>query len=224
MSAYRDDVEALAARHASLTSEVAAKSRELEDARRLLHEAKARVNLPVLDNIQVASPCSASWAAMTGDERVRSCGACQKQVFNLSAMTRDEAQALIVEKAGTLCVRYFRRADGTIMLADCKVGKQHARAPWYFAAGGAAALILGGAVTTFEDQERTRMVTQEAVMGVIGPEEHVMGELDVGADADRMRAMEESTRTGVVQPDDGVRDVGGVRGRGEPAPRPDPLR
>ena len=66
MSAYRDDVEALAARHASLTSEVAAKSRELEDARRLLHEAKARVNLPVLDNIQVASPCSAGCAMSAG--------------------------------------------------------------------------------------------------------------------------------------------------------------
>jgi len=27
-------------------------------------------------------------------------------------MTRDEAQALIIEKEGKLCVRYFQRTDG----------------------------------------------------------------------------------------------------------------
>ena len=37
---------------------------------------------------------------MVGDERVRACGSCDKHVYNLSAMTRDEAQALIIERNG----------------------------------------------------------------------------------------------------------------------------
>jgi hypothetical protein len=65
-----------------------------------------RCRLPVLDNIRIASPCAADWNAMTGDERVRHCGACKKDVFNLSALTRDEAELLIREKHGDLCGRY----------------------------------------------------------------------------------------------------------------------
>jgi hypothetical protein len=119
---YRDDLAALAARQVSLTQEVADKSRELAQTTQLLHEARTRARLPVLDNIRVASPCKMEWNAMTGDERVRHCGSCNKDVFNLSGMTRDEAEALIVEKHGKLCVRYFQRKDGTILTKDCSVG------------------------------------------------------------------------------------------------------
>lgn len=38
MAAYRDDVEALDARHSSLAHELAAKTRELADAARLLDD------------------------------------------------------------------------------------------------------------------------------------------------------------------------------------------
>lgn len=146
MAAYRDDVEALSARHAALSTEVAAKSRELADASRLLDDARARARLPVLDNIRVASPCSADWAKMTGDERVRACGDCNKDVYNLSGMTRDEAQALIVAKQGRLCVRYFQRSDGTILLADCTVGVARKRRRRLVAAGAVALLAGGGAI------------------------------------------------------------------------------
>ena len=111
---YRNDLDALAARHAALEREVRERQRELEDTRRLVEESQARARLPVVDNIRVAAPCSASWDAMTGDDRVRACGDCQKNVYNLSDLTRDEAEALIREKEGRLCVRYFQRADGTI--------------------------------------------------------------------------------------------------------------
>ena len=57
MAVYRDDVEALSARHSALSHEVATKTRELSDAARLLDEAKTRAKLPVLDNIRVATPC-----------------------------------------------------------------------------------------------------------------------------------------------------------------------
>ena len=51
--AYRDDLHALAARHDALAAEVAQKTRELEESRRLLEQAWERRRLPVLDQIQV---------------------------------------------------------------------------------------------------------------------------------------------------------------------------
>lgn len=142
--AYRDDLTALAARYDALTQEVDQKTRELEESRRLLEQAQARSRLPVLDNLRVASPCTADWSQMTGDERARHCGDCKKDVYNLSGMTRDEAKALLLERAGHLCVRYFQRHDGTILLADCAVGAQQRRRRRWIAAG-AAALLAGGA-------------------------------------------------------------------------------
>jgi hypothetical protein len=141
---YRDDVDALAARHAALSEEVKHKAVERDAAERLLAEARARAKLPILDNIRVATPCSQNWAEMTGDDRTRHCAACDKNVYNLSGLTRDEAQALIVEKNGQLCVRYFQRSDGTILLADCEVGKKQKRKRRVFAAAAAATLAGGG--------------------------------------------------------------------------------
>ena len=143
---YRDDLAALSARHAALESEVTQKTRELEQATRLLEDARTRARLPVLDNIRVATPCRADWAQMTGDDRVRHCDDCSRDVFNLSGMTRDEAEALILEKAGQLCVRYVQRADGTILLKDdCEVGvvrrRRNRRRAAVFA--GAAAMLAG---------------------------------------------------------------------------------
>ena len=141
---YRDNLDALAARHAALETEVAQKTRELDQAARLLDEAKAKSKLPVLDNIRIAAPCSAEWAAMTGDERVRHCGDCKKNVYNISELTRDEAEALIVAKEGKLCVRYYQRTDGTILLKDCSIGVSRRRRRRIVAAG-AAAMLAGGA-------------------------------------------------------------------------------
>lgn len=149
---YRDDLQALASRHDALAAEVATKTRELDAARQLLDDAKQRARLPVLPNIRVATPCRADWNAMTGDDRVRACGACNKNVYNLSDMTRDEAEALILEKEGRLCVRYFQRKDGTILLKDCAVGIAQKRKRRLFAAGAAALLAGGG----FAAYERTR--------------------------------------------------------------------
>lgn len=81
-----------------------------------------RDRLPSLDELRVAAPCPADWAAMSGDARVRHCGACKRNVYDLSELTRAEAEALILEKEGRLCVRFYRRADGTILFGNCAVG------------------------------------------------------------------------------------------------------
>jgi hypothetical protein len=167
---YRSDLDALSARHDALAGEVAAKTRELDATRRLLDEAKRRARLPVLPNIRVASPCAADWNQMIGDERVRHCGACDKNVYNLSAMTRDEAEALIVAREGRLCVRYFQRKDGTILLKDCTVGTRQRRKRRLIAAG-AAALLAGGGALGYEVTRPAAdsLADYEAIAGGMAP-------------------------------------------------------
>jgi hypothetical protein len=95
-----------------------------------------------LENIHIASPCRADWNEMTGDDRVRTCAACAKQVFNLSEMTRAEAEAVLAERGSNLCGRYYQRRDGTILLADCTIGGSGARTRSFVLA---AALAAGAA-------------------------------------------------------------------------------
>ena len=75
-----------------------------------------------LNNIRIASPCQADWNEMYGDNRKRFCGDCKLNVYNLSGMARDEAETLIMNAEGRLCVRFYRRADGTVITKDCPVG------------------------------------------------------------------------------------------------------
>lgn len=94
------------------------------------------------ESIKIASPCKANWNEMTGDERARFCGLCQQQVYDFSSMTGHEIAELIKEREGTkTCVRFYRRADGTMMTKDCPVGYQHRRRRTVSAL---AALAAGG--------------------------------------------------------------------------------
>src|SRR5262249_54296783 len=103
-----------------------------------------------LDQIQVASPCPASWEMMSGDDRVRFCPQCTLNVYNLSRMSRQEAEAMVQSQEGRLCVRFYRRRDGTVLTRDCPVGLQAARkrllAMLSVAAGLLLALLSLGAV------------------------------------------------------------------------------
>jgi hypothetical protein len=75
-----------------------------------------------LEHVKVAAPCPADWGKMVGDERMRYCDRCSLHVYNLSGMTRREAEALVTSAEGRLCVRFYRRADGTILTQNCPVG------------------------------------------------------------------------------------------------------
>ncbi len=72
--------------------------------------------------LRIASPCTADWDLMPGDERVRHCPECQLNVYNFSAMTKSEVDDLFRNRQGRLCARIFRRKDGTILTKDCPVG------------------------------------------------------------------------------------------------------
>ena len=75
-----------------------------------------------LSKVRVASPCPADWDSMIGDERVRFCGQCELNVYNLSAMTKAQAENLIAGTERRLCIKFYRRRDGSILTKDCPVG------------------------------------------------------------------------------------------------------
>lgn len=99
--------------------------------------------LTVLDRVEVASPCHAEWDLMVGDDRVRFCERCALNVYNLSAMPRGEAERLVQTTEGRLCVRFYRRADGTLLTENCPVGWRAARLRVKLVATGIAAAFAG---------------------------------------------------------------------------------
>ena len=98
-----------------------------------------------LDVIQVNEPCTQPWERMTGDERVRYCEGCRKHVYNLSAMSRTEAERLVCEGAGSLCVRFARGEDGRVQTLEYRAPVSKARGWrfWTVLSTCAASLVAG---------------------------------------------------------------------------------
>ena len=104
---------------------------------------------------------------MVGDDRVRFCGQCAKNVHNLSALSRGEADALLREaqaveaaRTGAMCVRLYRRTDGTVLTADCPEGvrRKRRRLAVFGAVGGG--LMAAGAVTELFGAARMGVVAR----------------------------------------------------------------
>ncbi|HVF42335.1 MAG TPA: hypothetical protein VM936_04960 [Pyrinomonadaceae bacterium] len=96
-----------------------------------------------LEGLRVAAPCPADWEKMVGDERVRFCGQCSLHVYNLSGMTKGEAESLVAGAEGRLCVRYYRRADGSVLTRNCPVGVRALRQRVSRVAGAALSAAVG---------------------------------------------------------------------------------
>lgn len=112
--------------------------------------------------VKIATPCRARWDAMAGDGRVRFCGECKKNVFNLSAMTREQAEALVADVESSPCVTFFQRADGTVLTADCEVGMAAARKRVARAVAAAGLLLAGAATLSFATPARLRSLGVKA--------------------------------------------------------------
>jgi hypothetical protein len=72
--------------------------------------------------LRIASPCSADWDRMQGDERVRYCPECKLNVYNFAAMTSAEIEKTVENREGRLCARFYARPDGTLLTQNCPVG------------------------------------------------------------------------------------------------------
>lgn len=60
-----------------------------------------------IDNVRVGSPCTEDWTKMRGNDRVRMCDHCVKEVNNLSELTRKQAKRLVRSSDGNICIRYY---------------------------------------------------------------------------------------------------------------------
>jgi hypothetical protein len=152
-----------------------------------------------LDDVRVAAPCSADWDSMFGNERVRLCEQCQLNVYNLSEMSRVEADRLINQAEGRLCVRFYRRRDGSIITRNCPVGLRAIKRRLSRVATAVASFMLSlmagvgfyrfadklvwfrphvmGAIATADGNRPLPPTVQGQVVVSPSPEEIVVGEL-----------------------------------------------
>lgn len=96
-----------------------------------------------VQSMRVASPCSVGWDEMTGDDRVRHCDSCQLNIYNTAEMTTQEIESLVQKREDRLCIRLYRRADGTVLTKDCPVGLRAVRQRAARFASASLATVLG---------------------------------------------------------------------------------
>ena len=194
---YRDDFEALKQRHQQLArdlDELRSQQRDLADTSERIDEVKDELRrvrerldqrqtkrvLPVLDDVAIASPCRERWQDMVGDDCVRFCGKCDKNVYNVVAMTRHDAERLIEEHEGRVCLRMYRRRDGTVLTSDCPVGIRRKRVTRM----AAAALALGGAGLAITAMQAESALCTSGPAPIVDPGTSTsvpeMGEVEMG--------------------------------------------
>ena len=148
----------------------------------------ATMPAPPLRHVRVARPCSADWSAMEGTDRARHCALCRLTVYNLSEMTADEARAFVEGAEGRTCVRFYRRADGTVLTRDCPGPRPapptRAQKALMVAALAGAFVASDAAVDAARDAFRQADAppvawSNDVVMGEMVWEGPVMGTVDV---------------------------------------------
>jgi hypothetical protein len=60
------------------------------------------------------------WNDLVGDDRIRYCGKCRLNVYNLADMPRAEVEALVRSTEGRLCGRLYLRGDRTATAQNCR--------------------------------------------------------------------------------------------------------
>ena len=82
----------------------------------------ADIRLSLLDGLRDAAPCPMEWDDLEGDGPVRRCTVCGLDVYNLAAMSRDEAEQVLRDRMAGRLHAAFRRADGTLLKENCPLG------------------------------------------------------------------------------------------------------
>jgi hypothetical protein len=104
----------------------------------------------LLAQMAVPVPCTVAWESMTGTEQVRHCAQCGQKVYNISAMGCDDAEEFLQTKRVNddgqgqerLCVRFYRRPDGTVITRDCFALRRTLRTGTMWIFGILAGLLL----------------------------------------------------------------------------------
>lgn len=173
-----------------------------------------------LNNLKVASPCSQDWNAMIGNDRTRYCGECKLNVYNLSGMSKTEAENLISNAEGRLCVRFYKRADGSVLTQDCPVGwaKVKARAKVYATALASLIFSFFGALGLVGAFSKSREITTMGAVAVASPTpkhtpkqtpEPLMGEVMTGTPTPTRTPNREETVGKIALPKNDEREIKG---------------
>ena len=105
------------------------------------------MRLKRLPLVAVKQPCDVSWDAMSGTDASRRCAQCDRAVYNLSAMTSDEAERLLTDSRGErLCITYHRGPDGHLITRDRPA--QFAFGPFVSASAIAVAAAVALTIST----------------------------------------------------------------------------
>jgi hypothetical protein len=68
----------------------------------------------ILDLVDIPQSCDKSWDEMIGDDILRFCSHCEKNIYNLSEMSARNAKKLLFQSNGRVCVRLQRNSDKKI--------------------------------------------------------------------------------------------------------------
>lgn len=155
-----------------------------------------------LDRVRVAAPCNVDWNSMMGNERRRFCGQCQLNVYNLSAMTRGEAEQFVSQSEGRVCIRYYQRRDGSILTRNCPVGLQALKRRLSRVANAVVSLVItflaGVGVYSLVDRATpVRMGQLHSVAGdmVVEPYPVVQGAIPIPESVGKLMIVEDIKKT-----------------------------
>jgi len=94
----------------------------------------------ILDRICIAMPCSIGWENMKGTDEVRLCSGCDKNVYNISVVSKKRAEQ-ILQNTEQPCVRLYRNADGSIVSDECPNWLKPIRRTWKKCVGIAVSIL-----------------------------------------------------------------------------------
>lgn len=152
---HRDRHEALIARRRALAREheeasrAVARRERIERHLEVIDDELRASAAPLIESIAIDTPCRARWDDMVGSDVVRHCTRCDRDVHDLSRMTRGEVHELLARAVDTPCVRLRRRPDGRVVTADCPPPERKLlpRAIACAAAGAALGITASGLAT-----------------------------------------------------------------------------
>ncbi|NJM53522.1 MAG: carboxypeptidase regulatory-like domain-containing protein, partial [Blastocatellia bacterium] len=112
----------------------------------------------LLDSIDVPKPCDKIWDEMIGNDVSRFCLHCEKDIYNISAMTRKEAKKLLFQSSEKVCIRMEKEANGRIKTLKKQLHQITRQMP--LAAGVlTASMILSGVTNAQETKVETGKIT-----------------------------------------------------------------
>lgn len=164
--AHRSARDALRERREEILGQLAALEtvEDADQARTLLlrelDEVRSSLELitpprPLRMRLRLVRGCDMRWENMVGDARVRHCGACDREVYDLTAMSADEVEAFVEARQHDLpCVQLHARPDGRYQDGPCAPAE---RRHLTRAALAAAGLGLSGLLSVLASESRAEV-------------------------------------------------------------------